>query len=186
MEKKNLVMIMLCIAIVVMSIGYAAFSSTLNVSGTIQSSGNFSITYQSGATCTGTKVGSDTPIGSVIVTPGTTTATLNVSLYTPGDVVTCTIPVKNTGNIMAKYDGEPIVSNGLTANSKPISVIASNPKEFDGVEWIGPEGILVGDTHYITVVVKYNWDEETQPESNDLIKTFTITSNFVQWISSFD
>ena len=168
MEKKNLVMVCLCAAIAIMAVAYAAFSTTLTVDGTINATGNFAVEYVETGTCTGTKVGQQTPTGT-ITKNSATGATLVVSLFTPGDIVTCTIDVENTGSLKAKLVGGHAVSNGLTGSSTPISVTATSPKT----------QLAADGTDTITVTVKYNWNETTQP-TNGTKAEFTITSNYQQ------
>lgn len=169
MEKKNLVMVCLCAAIAIMAVAYAAFSTTLTVNGTINATGNFAVEYVETGNCTATnKAGQDTPTGT-IVKNSALGATLAVSLYTPGDVVTCTIDVKNEGNLAAKLNGGHIVSNQLTGTSTPIAVTATSPKT----------QLAKDATDTITVTVKYNWTAQTQPTSGTSAN-FTITSNYVQ------
>ena len=168
MEKKNLVMVCLCAAIAIMAVAYAAFSTTLTVNGTINATGNFAVEYVETGTCTGTKVGQQEPTGT-ITKNSVTGATLAVKLYTPGDVVVCTIDVKNTGNLKAKLVGGHVISNGLTGTTTPISVTATSHKT----------QLAADATDTITVTVKYNWEEETQPTSGTSA-SFTITSNYQQ------
>lgn len=172
MERKNVIMVALCVMIAVMAIAYAAFTTTFNVNGTINASGTFAVTFQTGGSCTATtKVGADTPSGTVTATAGATTATITANLYTPGDVVTCTIPVKNTGNLRAKYVSST-VSNSLTASSTPIAVTVASST--------GTNAIAANGASNITVTVKYNYTGTTQPTTTS--KTFTITSNYTQAI----
>lgn len=168
MEKKNLVMVCLCAAIAVMAVAYAAFSTTLTVDGTINATGSFAVEYVETGTCTGTKVGQQAPTGT-IVKKSALGAELNVSLYTPGDIVTCTIDVENTGNLAAKLVGTHTISNSLTGTSTPIAVTATSPKT----------KLAKDATDTITVTVKYNWNETTQPTSGTSA-SFTITSNYAQ------
>ena len=42
-NKKNMVIGLLCVALVFMGIGYSIFNSTLNISGTATSSGSFDV-----------------------------------------------------------------------------------------------------------------------------------------------
>ena len=164
MEKKNLVMVCLCAAIAIMAVAYAAFSTTLTVDGTIEATGEFAVEYVE----TGTAVGQQTPTGT-IVKDSATGATLAVKLYTPGDVVTCTIDVENTGNLAAKLVGGHVISNDLTGNTTPIAVTATSPKT----------QLAAGATDTITVTVKYNWTAETQPTSGTSAN-FKITSSYTQ------
>lgn len=171
MEKKNLVMITLCVAIGIMAIAYAAFSTTLTVDGTISAEGTFEVVFtEDTITCapTVTKDANNAPSGTVTKTSdATTTATLNVSLQTPGDKVTCVIPLENTGNLNARLDGDVTISNSLNSSSTPIAVSATATNK------LAPEA-----TGEITVVVEYNWASETQPTTTNA--TFTVTANYEQ------
>ena len=169
MEKKNLVMVCLCAAIAIMAVAYAAFSTTLTVNGTVNATGNFAVEYVETGTCTATtKAGQDTPTGT-ITKETATGAKLAVKLYTPGDVVTCTIQVKNTGNLAAKLNGAHAVSNQLTGTSTPIAVTATSTAT----------QLAANATDTITVTVKYNWAAQTQPTSGTSAE-FTVTSNYTQ------
>lgn len=174
MERKNLVIVALCVAIGVMAVAYAAFTTTLNVNGTINAAGTFAVTFTapgSSACVATTTVGADTPTGTVTASAGTTTATLTTQLYTPGDVVTCTIPVKNTGNLKAKYVSSTI-SNSLTGTTTPIAVTVSSSTS--------TSAIAANGTSNIVVVIKYNWSGNEQPTTTS--KTFTINSTYTQAI----
>ena len=174
MKRKNGVMLGLCIAIAIVAIAYAAFNATLNVNGTINATGNFSVVFSSNGSCQATTTaGTDIPTATVVASTNSTTATLNAQLYTPGDVVTCTIPVTNNGNLKAKYVSSS-VSNNLTDVSTPIAVTVSSTTGTDVIDASG--------TSSSTVVDKYNWEGTSQPPESDTTKTFTIASNYTQAI----
>lgn len=174
MEKKNLVMVALCVAIGIMAVAYAAFTTTLNVNGTVNASGTFAVTFTApgaNACVATTKVGADTPSATVTTTAGSTTATIAAKLYTPGDVVTCTIPIKNTGTLQAQYEKYSI-TNSLTASSTPIAVsVTATPAA--GV------AIAANATGSINVTIKYNYTGTDQPTVTS--KAFTITANYKQY-----
>ena len=170
MEKKNLVMVCLCAAIAIMAVAYAAFSTTLTVDGTINATGNFAVEYVETGSCTVShKEGADTPKGTIVKNDATS-AKLNVELYTPLDEVTCTIKVKNTGNLSAKLTTAHVISNELTESTQPIAVTATSTKEV----------LNANDEDTITVVVKYNWADEKQPDTSKTKAEFTITSSYAQ------
>lgn len=171
MERRNFVVVALCVAIGIMAVAYAAFATTLNVNGTINASGTFAVTFTGSGTCRATNtVGTDTPTGTWSAANGSTTATLNVDLYTPGDVVYCEIPVKNTGTLAAVYV-DSTISNNLDNESTPIAV-----------EVNGRLGAIAANTEsFVAVTITYNWSGNSQPPTTN--KTFSITSNFTQAIS---
>lgn len=174
MERKNLVIMALCVCIGIMAVAYAAFTTTLNVNGTINASGTFAVTFTApgaNACVATTTVGSDTPSGTVTATAGTTTATLTAQLYTPGDVVTCTIPVKNTGTLQAKYVSNT-VSNSLSATSTPIAVSVTSSTA-------AGTAIAANGTSSLVVTIKYNHTGTSQPTTTT--KAFTVTANYSQY-----
>ena len=182
-EKKNLVMIALCVAIGIMGIAYAAFSTTINVEGTVEAVGDFAVAFQeTGASCVGTPAGTATPTpvavptidGRTIRFAANTESATNFALYTPGDTITCTFPVKNTGDLAAKYTSYS-VTDGLNETSTPIAIAISE----EGTDTLVREETLqAGDTQNVIVVFTYNWAEEEQPEITS--KAFEINFNFVQ------
>jgi len=166
MEKKNLVIVALCVAIGVMAIAYAAFTTTLNVNGTVNASGTFAVSITDGS-CVGTAIGTDTPTGTVEPVSGATAAIISANLYTPGDYVTCHINVKNIGNLKAKYVSSNI-SNSLSATSSPIAVSVSN---YTAKLAASGEGT-------VDVLIKYNYTGTSQPTTTS--KTFTVTTQYTQ------
>ena len=99
-QKKNLIIGGLMAVVLVMVVGYAAFASSLKISGTsnISTSWNISITDVS----TSNKVGS----ASVSGTPeyGGLSASFSTNLVLPGDSITYDIKVENKGNLNAKLN----------------------------------------------------------------------------------
>ena len=83
-----------------MAIGYAAFSSSLKISGTsnISTSWNISITDITTSNKTGSASVSGTPEYSGLK------ATFNTNLVLPGDSITYNIKVENKGNLNAKLN----------------------------------------------------------------------------------
>lgn len=108
MEKERgfriIAVIALMVAVVGLTIGYAAYSSTLKINGTANvdpSSWNVKFVYKTGNSLTATLTG-----GAVMSTEATLTDTqvsgFNVTLKAPGDSATYTFAVKNAGSLAAK------------------------------------------------------------------------------------
>ena len=95
-QKNNLIIGGLCCVLVLMGIGYAAFSSQLKINGTssISSSWNVLITDITSGSIVGGASNASEP------THTNTTATFSTSLVSPGDSITYTITVENTGNVI--------------------------------------------------------------------------------------
>lgn len=107
MEKERgfriIAVIALMVAVVGLTIGYAAYSSTLRINGTANvdpSSWNVKFVYKTGNSLTATLTG-----GAVMNTEATLTDTqvsgFNATLKAPGDSATYTFTVKNAGSLDA-------------------------------------------------------------------------------------
>lgn len=108
MEKERgfriIAVIALMVAVVGLTIGYAAYSSTLRINGTANvdpSSWNVKFVYKTGNSLTATLIG-----GATMSTEATLTDTqvsgFNATLKAPGDSATYTFAVKNAGSLDAK------------------------------------------------------------------------------------
>ena len=172
MNKKTIAMLSLCVGLAVMAVAYAAFGTTINVNGTVDAVGDFAVTFLTGGTCTGTGAGAETPSAKVVTTAGTTTATFNGSdfhLYTPGDEIVCTIPIKNTGDLKAKLGATPYtISSGLNASSTPIAISVTDVTD----------ELAANGTGEVKILFKYNWSGNEQPTVTT--QDFSITVNYVQ------
>ncbi len=96
-KKNNIIIGSLLAVVLLMAVGYAAFSSVLNISGTgsITSSWNIKIT----------NVEVSNIVGDASDGEGTTfedlTATINSNLVSPGDSITYDVTVRNDGSLDA-------------------------------------------------------------------------------------
>ena len=110
-KKRNIIIGSLCCLLIIMGIGYAVLSQTLNISGTANMKGTWDIkiTDISEASRTG-KADPGTP---TISTNGVS-ASFEANLWMPGDSITYNITVKNNGNIDAALkELVPSVENGV-------------------------------------------------------------------------
>ena len=110
-KKRNIIIGSLCCLLIIMGIGYAVLSQTLNISGTANMRGEWDIkiTDISEASRTG-KADPGTP---TISTNGVS-ASFEANLWMPGDSITYNITVKNNGNIDAALkELVPSVENGV-------------------------------------------------------------------------
>lgn len=108
MNKKTLMAVALCGMLAAMAVVYAAFQTTLTVTGTTTQTGNFSMQLVAeSASVTGTAglTGATAPTASCTNISGSTTGTMQAKLYQPGDTVTCSWKVKNSGTLKAKANG---------------------------------------------------------------------------------
>ena len=175
-NKKNLIIGILSALVIVMAVGYAAFATNLDITGTTSIDSRWdvkilSITPDKTATNTGTEQ------APVYTTPGDIahsitnndlTANFSTALISPGDTVTYEVVVKNNGTLNAK-----LISLVKTDTNNPaISFAVSGIAENDVLE--------ANASKTITIVVTYvnNTNGQGQPASTT--SELGITLNFVQ------
>ena len=168
MNKNSILMVSLCVGIAVMAIAYAAFSTTLNITATSSQIGTFSmqvLAEASSKTGTAGVSGGTAPTATCGSTSGATTVTMTAKLYQPGDSVTCSYKVKNTGNLKARAkensDISCTVGNGMTTSA---SSSASTPMWYSAT-WKKTSlaaGITSG-TGEVTITINYSTKITNQP-----------------------
>ena len=159
--QRNYIIAGLCMILVIMGVGYAAFQSQLKIIGTSNITSNWNVKI----TDIQSKVVSGTPSNISEPTHTDTTATFKTKLVLPNDTMQYDITVSNEGDIDAKLD--------------KITVPESNNPAI-GFEVTGiREGALLkaGNTALLTVTVKYNNVTE-QPDN--LTADFTVTLDYSQ------
>ena len=159
--QRNYIIAGLCMILVIMGVGYAAFSSQLKISGTSNITSNWSVKI----TDIQSKVISGNPTNASEPTHTDTTATFRTTLTSPGDTMQYDVTVSNEGDIDAKLDKITI----------PESTNPAIGFEVSGIE----EGSLLEakQTAILTVTVKYN-DVTEQP--TDLTADLEITLDYSQ------
>ncbi len=159
--QRNYIIAGLCMILVIMGVGYAAFSSQLKISGTSNITSNWSVKI----TDIQSKVVSGTPTNASEPTHTDTTATFRTTLTSPGDTMQYDVTVSNEGDIDAKLDKITV----------PESTNPAIGFEVTGIE----EGTLLESeqTATLTVTVKYN-DVTEQP--SDLTADLKVTLDYSQ------
>ena len=159
--QRNYIIVGLCMILVIMGVGYAAFSSQLKISGTSNITSNWSVKI----TDIQSKVVSGTPANASEPTHTDTTATFRTTLTSPGDTMQYDVTVSNEGDIDAKLDKITV----------PESTNPAIGFEVSGIE----EGSLLEakQTALLTVTVKYN-DVTEQP--SDLTADLEVTLDYSQ------
>ena len=107
MKNKKIIIGVLCLALVFMGIGFAAFTTSLNLSGTATSSGTFdvkitNVVLDSTKTTSGVTDNTEIPGNNYAVT----TQYLSAEFSEPGQYITWTLTVTNRGTIAAKFTVE--------------------------------------------------------------------------------
>ena len=124
-KHKNALIGALLAVVFVMAVGYAAFAQTLTISGTASIDSTWNVHFD-GSKTEGAGVieveagleGATAPDGGTIsYTDSDHKASLNASLNQPGDKVTYTLTILNTGTIDAKLHAPVLTVEGATAGS---------------------------------------------------------------------
>ena len=159
--QRNYIIVGLCMILVIMGVGYAAFQSQLKITWTSNITSNWSVKI----TDIQSKVVSGTPSNISEPTHTDTTATFKTKLVLPNDTMQYDITVSNEGDIDAKLDKITVPESNNPAIGFKITGIR--------------EGALLkaGNTALLTVIVKYNNVTE-QPDN--LTADFTVTLDYSQ------
>ena len=165
-QKNNLIIGGLCCILLLMGIGYAAFSTQLKINGTssISSEWKVLITDITSGSIVGGASNASEP------THTDTTATFNTNLVSPGDSITYTIKVENRGSIDATLSSIDV----NTGNNDAIEFETSGIEEGDS--------LLQGASDELYVKVTYSNSVTSQPENTT--STITVTLNYEQKGSS--
>ena len=161
-NNKSILIGGLLAVVVLMAVGYAAFASSLKISGTsnISTSWNISITDITTSNKVGSASVSGTPEHSGL------TASFNTNLVLPGDSITYNIKLENKGNLNAKLSK---ITLDKTDNPA-IEFETSGIKEGDVLKQ--------GTSSTLSVKVTYSNSVTSQPTNLDA--SLTVTLDFVQ------
>ena len=161
--QRNYLIIGLCAILVIMGVGYAAFSSQLKITGT----SNIDSTWDVQITDIQSSVVAGTPTNQIEPTHDKLSATFHTKLYKPNDTMKYDITVSNLGSLDAKLDRINVPENESTAISYEVTGIK--------------EGDLLksNETALLTVTVKYN-NVTSQPSQEELNINFNITLEYSQ------
>ena len=160
-RQRNYIIAGLCMALVIMGVGYAAFQSQLKISGTSNITSNWSVKI----TDIQSKVVSGTPTNASAPTHTDTTATFRTTLTSPGDTMQYDVTVLNEGDIDAKLDKITI----------PESTNPAIGFEVKGIE----EGSLLEAKQTATLIVTVKYNNVTEQPS-DLTADLEVTLDYSQ------
>ena len=165
-KKKDLLIIIMLVAVVCMSGAFAVLSQRLEVSGTSTIKGNWGVEI-TGITPTATQgMGTSTSANADL-----TVATFAADLYQPGDSVTYTVTVENTGNIDAKLES-------ISSKATPEYGTDDNQYVSYTYDGIASDSILkAGESVSFNVTVQYSSDVVSTTTMN---ATLTTVLNYVQ------
>ena len=157
-KKNNIIIGSLLAVVLLMAVGYAAFSTVLNIKGTGSISSKWNIKI--------TNVEVSNTVGDASDGEGTTfedlTATINSNLVSPGDSITYDVTVRNDGSLDA------VLTNiNLSESTNPAISFSTSNLEAGAELQTGEEAIL-------KVTITYN-DVTEQPENTSANLNVTLT-----------
>ena len=161
--QRNYIIIGLCAILVIMGVGYAAFSSQLKITGT----SNIDSTWDVQITDIQSEAVSGSPTNEIEPTHDKLSATFHTKLYKPNDTMKYDITVSNLGSVDAKLDKINVPENSSTAISYEVTGIKKG------------DLLKSNETALLTVTVKYN-DVTSQPSQEELNINFNITLEYSQ------
>lgn len=171
-KKRNYVIVVLVVLLLALAVGYAAFSDTLNITGTANAKGTFNMEFTSATINTDSAKGINAAGSSAAISDDKNTVTVVVKdLAYPGAGTNVTVVAKNAGTVPAKLNG--LTFTGL--NDTDIKVTFP-----DGL--VKNEVVQPGGTCTITFSVK--WDKESKLTTEKTIE-FTAKLDYVQETEEF-
>lgn len=170
-KGKNVVIGFLCIAIAMMSIGFAVLSSNLNITGTATvKTNNWDIHFEN--VSNKNSVGSTTVTAEPTIDSVTTTVNYEITLNKPGDAYSFTVDVTNNGSIDAKLNS--FVFGGVSTE-QDVYINYSVTGMTEG------EVLVAGAKKTITVNVEYDPNiNDNQLPTSDQSLNLTASLNFGQ------
>ena len=148
-KKRNIVIGVLCCLLLVMGIGYAILSQTLNISGIANMKGNWNVRITNMELLSENKTGRAEEVSHSFTD---TTATFTADLYMPGDSIEYRVTVENQGNMDAVLND---IKQTKTNQHKDIKFSNS---------LIGTEVLTAGSTMTFTMKVEFLESGEAIPD----------------------
>lgn len=160
-KKKNIIIVVMLVAVLFMAVGYAILQTQLKINGTANVTGSWNVAITN---VTSTATGRAYNIKSPTYTA--TNMTFSVGVKEPGDKMTFKVTVKNSGNIGAILDTIDATASGSAVIKYAITGIQSKTK------------LAVGASITFTVTTEFDINASIIPE--DPVKELTIKLNYIQ------
>ena len=184
-DKRNYLIIALCAILVVMGVGYAAFSSLLTINGTANISNSWCVGFDNtktnemevtkgvstGENPTGTMTYSGTACGSTLQP----NSSLNAHFYQPGDQIEYTLTITNKSTVTAAIksilvDNESVTSN-TTKKKNNITYIVEMPAKTT---------LGVNESTTMKVIAKFQNETDVTGNVNGETQTIEVKINAEQ------
>lgn len=164
-KKRGYLVVALVAMLIAIAVGYAAFSSTLTISGTATASGKWDVKFTSASINTSTH-------GTAKINTAGDAIDVEVTLGYPGDGCTITANINNAGTIPAKLTGFTLTDADGNAFSNDDITITKPDLKTDGTEIIE-----AGKTCPVTFGIKWNKDSE---KTDEITASFKISFTYEQ------
>ena len=185
-DKRNYLIIALCAILVVMGVGYAAFSSLLTINGTANISNSWCVGFDNtktntmevtkglstGTQPTGTMTYSGTACGSTLQP----NLSLNAHFYQPGDQIEYTLTIVNKSTVTAAIksftiNGNENITSNWTHTDGNITYTVNMPSDTT----LSPD-----ETTTMTVIAKFQNETDVSGNVNGETKTLNVSINVEQ------
>ncbi len=167
-RNKNILIGALLAVILIMGVGYAAFAQQLTINGNAKITSTWDVHIKS--ITPGEPVGTASNVLAEV--DSATQATFQTDLKSPGDSLTYTVVVENSGTLPAMVN-----TDGITFTEGPNNQAIKY--SYAGIS-DGTKVAANGGTTSFTVTVTYDSSITSQPDAAQLSNTLTMTLNFVQ------
>lgn len=164
-KTKNILLILLLIAVIGMAIGYAALAQLLTINGTANISANWDVKINS---ITEGVLNGAVSKTAAVVAGDKLSASFDVDLQYPGASATYLVTVQNAGSINAKLESISGIEQANTTAPTELTYQIDAKAE---------DALNAGDTKTYTVTVRW-LDADAIPTTKT--KSATITLNYVQ------
>lgn len=124
---RNKVLVIAACVVALASIAYAAFSTTLNIYGTGNISGNWDVQITGITKDAAASVAATDAVGSPSVASNGLSATFDVDLDYPGAVAYYDLTVENLGTINARLTETPAITEGSANPADIVYTVVTSP-----------------------------------------------------------
>ena len=186
-RKRNAIVLALIVLLIATAIGYAAFASQLEITGSATAYGDWDVHFENAS------ITKNDANNSVQITDGGNAATTGdgldvaVQLDYPGDTATVSVNIVNDGSVAAVLKGLTVTAED-DDNSTPLTVTNKNTATYGALQMslnasgytdaTGSETTIAASSSQ-AYTLTFTWDP-TVTTSQDLHALFTVTMDFEQ------
>jgi len=168
--NKKLIIILLVALLLALSLGYAAFSDTLTISGTANAKGTFDLEFQNSEIVSDTTVGVDLANTSAIISDDKNTLTVNVAdLAYPGAGAEFSVDIVNVGTI-------PAMVKAVT----PVNLEASKNIKIKGLDSIKTDHPVIEADGRCNIHFTVEWDKNATEQIESENVSFGLEIQYTQ------